>query len=103
MFGAIWGMAIFGIILDTFQRKGKRIIQVIIYLLMGWFILFALKPLLDVLSFEGFLWLFVGGLSYTLGVVFFVIDHRYTWAHGIWHLFVLFGSVCHYFTILLYV
>lgn len=102
LFAAIWGIAIIGIVLDALHLGGKPIIPMIIYIVMGWMIMFALDPLLTSFPSEGFHWLLAGGLLYTLGVVFFVLDHWYPWAHGIWHIFVLAGSVCHYFSILLY-
>ena len=103
LFGAIWGMALAGILLDTFYQSKQRILQVVIYLVMGWLIVFALKPLLESYPPVGFHWLLAGGVLYTLGVIFFILDHWYPWAHGIWHLFVLAGSACHYFSILLYI
>jgi hemolysin III len=102
MFGAIWGLAVLGIILDALPRKGPRVVPIIIYLVMGWLCLLALDPLLATLPPEGFRWLLAGGIFYTSGILFFVLDHRYPWCHGIWHLFVLAGSVCHFFTILLF-
>lgn len=103
MFAAIWGLALCGIILDMVYKSQQRIVPVIVYLAMGWMVLFALDPLLSALPAGGFQWLLTGGLFYTLGVVFFILDHWYPWAHVIWHLFVLAGSVSHYFAILLYV
>jgi hemolysin III len=103
MFAVIWGLALFGIILDAVFKSQQRIVPVIVYLAMGWMVLFALDPLLSSLPAGGFQWLLAGGLFYTLGVVFFILDHWYPWAHVIWHLFVLAGSVSHYFAILLYV
>ncbi|MCW8841594.1 MAG: hemolysin III family protein [Gammaproteobacteria bacterium] len=103
LFGAIWGMAAFGLVLDAVVRDGRRILPVIIYLLMGWMVVLALDPLLAALPPEGFRWLLAGGLFYTMGVSFFILDHWYPWAHAIWHLFVLAGSVSHYFSILLHV
>ena len=102
MFGTIWGLAVFGIVLDALPSKGARVVPIIIYLVMGWLCLFALDSLVAALPAEGFRWLLIGGIFYTSGVVFFVLDERYPWCHGIWHLFVLAGSVCHYFTILLF-
>ncbi len=102
MFGALWGLAAFGIVLDALPRKGARIVPVVIYLAMGWSCLFALDPLVSALPPDGFLWLLIGGIFYTSGVVFFVLDRWYPWCHEIWHLFVLAGAVCHYFTILLF-
>ncbi len=102
MFGAIWGLAVLGILLDGLPRKGPRVIPIIIYILMGWLCLFTLDTLLASLPPEGFRWLLVGGIFYTSGILFFVLGHRYPWCHGVWHLFVLAGSVSHYFTILLF-
>ena len=102
MFSAIWGLAAFGIILDVLPRKGPRVVPIIIYLVMVWLCLFALDPLLAALPPEGFRWLLAGGIFYTSGILFFVLDHWYPWCHGIWHLFVLAGSVSHYFTILFF-
>jgi hemolysin III len=102
LFGAIWGMAALGMILDLLPRRGARIVPIFIYIAMGWLVLFALDPLLAALPPGGFEWLLAGGLFYTVGVIFYVIDHWHPWAHGIWHLFVLAGSVSHYFAILLY-
>jgi hemolysin III len=102
MFGIVWGLALIGIVLDSFPRKGPRVLSLIIYLSMGWLVLFALDPLIDALPPAGFWWLLTGGLFYTIGVIFYVLDSRYPWCHGIWHLFVLAGSVSHYFTILFY-
>ncbi len=105
IFGIIWGAAILGFVLDALPstRKGKRILPVIIYILMGWLVLIALKPLLEELPQAGFVWLLLGGLLYTGGVVFYAMSNRFVYAHGIWHLFVLAGSSCHYISILVYV
>lgn len=103
MFGAIWIMATLGIVLDALHRRGSRVLSFIIYFVMGWLIVIALKPLLASLSFAGLVWLVVGGVFYTVGIVFFALDERYPWMHGVWHLFVLAGSISHYVAILLYV
>lgn len=103
LFGAIWGMAISGLIIDALPLHNKRIIPYIIYFVMGWLVLVALKPLLAALPFAGFLWLLIGGIFYTGGFVFYALDRRYPWMHGVWHLFVLVGSICHYVAILVYV
>ena len=102
IFGAVWGLALLGMIIEFFPQK-KRIIPLIIYLVMGWICLVALKPLLQALPMAGFWWLLAGGLFYTFGIVFYIFDNKVKHFHGIWHLFVLAGSVCHYFTVLLYV
>jgi hemolysin III len=102
LFGAIWGLALCGIVLDAIHPGGKHVVPLIIYVVMGWMIVFALDPLLASIPTSGFDWLLAGGLLYTLGVVFFILDNWYPWAHGVWHLFVLAGSASHYFTILFY-
>jgi len=103
IFGVIWGLAVLGIVLDSLPPSGRRILPVIIYLLMGWLVLIALKPLLQALPVAGFAWLLLGGVFYTVGVVFFALDERGRHFHGIWHLFVLAGSLSHYFAVLFYV
>jgi len=103
MFGIIWALAVFGIILDSLQRKKQRILPVAIYLIMGWLILTAISPLLRVLTLAGFACLLLGGLFYTVGVIFYALDDRTGHFHGIWHLFVLAGSITHYFTLFYYV
>jgi len=103
LFGVIWGLAIIGILLDCFSSDERRIIQIIIYLLMGWIALIAIQPLIESLSMAGFLWLLGGGVFYSIGIVFYVIDLKKFHFHGIWHLFVLAGSITHYFTIMYYV
>ena len=103
LFGAIWSLATMGMALEFLPRRGARILPVLIYLLMGWLVLIVLKPLLQVLPWAGFIWLLSGGLFYTFGVIFYGLDQKLRHAHGIWHLFVLAGSICHYFAIFYYV
>jgi hemolysin III len=103
LFGVVWGLASIGIVVDLFPRRGRRFLPVIIYLLMGWLCLVAVGPLIRAISLGGFLWLLAGGLSYTLGIVFYALGARMRHAHGIWHLFVMAGSLAHYIAILLYI
>ena len=103
LFGVVWGLAVSGMIMDSFSKKGRRILPVWIYVLMGWLCITAIKPLFESLSFEGFMWLLSGGLFYTVGIVFYALEKRSPYYHTVWHLFVLAGSTTHYFTILLYV
>ena len=103
MFGAIWGLAVLGLVLDALPQRGARVLPLVIYLVMGWLIVLAIKPLLAVLPGAGFTWLLTGGLFYTSGVLFYALDHRYPWMHGVWHLFVLAGSISHYVAILVYI
>ncbi len=107
LFSVIWGLAAVGIIWEVLPNKGKnrnpRILSVIIYIIMGWLVLIALDPLIDNLTSIGMALLAAGGVFYTIGMVFYALSDKMRHAHGIWHLFVLAGSVSHYFTILLYV
>lgn len=103
LFGVVWGLAVAGMILDARHVRGSRLPQLIIYILMGWLIVAALGPLLRALPPWGVGWLFAGGLFYTSGVFFYVMDRRFPYFHGIWHLFVLAGSLCHYFAVLFYI
>ncbi len=103
LFGVIWGLAVFGVVLDSLHGKGRRIPQLAIYLVMGWLILIALGPLLRGLPFWGLFWLAAGGLFYTSGVTFYLMDERFRYFHAVWHLFVLAGSLSHYFAVLFYI
>ena len=103
IFGVIWGLVVVGIVVEALPQTGNRILSLGVYILMGWLVLLALKPLLAALPWAGFVWLLVGGLFYTGGVVFYLFDEKIRHFHGIWHLFVLAGSVSHYVTILFYV
>lgn len=103
LFYSSWGLATIGIIQELWIGKRTRIFSLIIYVVMGWMILFALKPLVAALPLTGMVWLSLGGALYTLGIIFFVIDERWGPAHGIWHLFVLGGSLTQYWCILRYV
>ena len=100
LFGIIWGLAVFGMAFDALPRRG-RTVSLIIYLVMGWLCVFALDKIIAALPPASFAWLVAGGIFYTSGIVFYVLDHRYAWFHEIWHLFVIAGSVSHYFAILL--
>jgi len=103
LFGIIWALAIVGIVVDSLHREGARNIQMVIYLLMGWLIVVAMYPLTRALPNGGLGLLVLGGVFYTGGIVFYVIDDRMKHAHGIWHLFVLVGSASHYLAMLFYV
>lgn len=103
LFGAVWALAVFGIVQEIWLAKGKRILSLLIYVVMGWLAVIAAVPLVEALSWEGFLWLAAGGLVYTIGIVFYIFDEKWRHAHGIWHLFVLGGSACHYIAVIAYV
>ena len=103
LLGVVWGLAALGSLQEMRSKSGARILSLVIYVLMGWVALVAMFQLLHALGPGGFAWLVAGGLFYTLGIVFFVIDTRLTHAHGIWHLFVMAGSASHYVATLRYV
>ena len=103
LFGVVWGLAVLGSLQELWLKDGARILSVVIYVLMGWAALAALDPLQDGLGTIGFGWLVAGGLLYTVGILFYVLDTRLRHAHGIWHLFVIAGSAAHYVAILCYV
>jgi hemolysin III len=103
LLGVVWGLAVLGSLQELKSKNGARILSVVIYVVMGWAALVALVPLLHALGPAGFAWLAAGGLFYTIGIVFYVLDARLTHAHGVWHLFVLAGSASHYVAILCYV
>jgi hemolysin III len=99
--GIIWSLALLGMVLDAVRRHGPRVVSVLLYLVMGWFCIFVLDSFVSALSEASLGWLVAGGIFYTSGVIFFVLDHWYPRCHGVWHLFVIAGSTCHYFSILL--
>lgn len=101
IFGIVWGLAVIGIVLDTVNVL--KTLSLVIYILMGWIGIIALKPLVASLSFSGFAWLLAGGIFYTGGIVFFLMDTKYPFYHVIWHFFVMAGSLCHYIAILIHV
>jgi hemolysin III len=102
LFGIVWGLAAGGLVFKFFFTGRFEHASTIIYLGMGWLAMVAIKPIYEALPAAGLAWLAAGGLSYTLGVVFYMWD-RLHFGHAIWHLFVLGGSICHFFLILLYV
>lgn len=107
VFGIEWGLAVAGIVsksvaLEHFRHGRLAIVSALVYLFQGWLIVFAAKPLIAAIGWHGGAWLGAGGLAYTLGIVFFALD-RIRYFHAAWHIFVLAGSVAHYFAILFYV
>ena len=102
LLGVVWGLAIAGVVFKSLAIGRFPAASATVYLLMGWCILVAVRPLLHAISWRGMAWIAVGGLAYTLGIVFFAND-RLHFFHALWHLFVLAGSVAHYFAVLLYV
>ena len=103
LFGVIWGLALLGIVQEIWLARGARVLSLVIYVLMGWLAMVVVLPLWQALTPAGFAWLAAGGACYTLGIIFYATDHKVRHGHGLWHLFVLAGSICHFFTVLLYV
>ncbi|MEM7194751.1 MAG: hemolysin III family protein [Pseudomonadota bacterium] len=101
LFGAIWGMAAAGVAVEFLPLKGPRIIPIALYLAMGWACLFTFDAIVAGLPASGLYWLIAGGVIYTIGVVFYVLDHWVPWCHEIWHLFVIAGGICHFVAITL--
>jgi len=100
----VWTLALLGMLQELRQPlSGARTLSLAIYAAMGWLALVAVKPLLAALGRAGFGWLLAGGIAYTVGIVFFAFDERYRHWHGIWHLFVMAGSLLHFVAIFFYV
>jgi hemolysin III len=103
LFGIVWGLAVIGMLQEIKPRSEARVLSLIIYAVMGWIVLIAVKPLIATLGMTGFKWLAAGGVLYTVGIIFFANDSRFRHWHGIWHLFVMAGSLLHFVAILFYV
>ena len=103
LFGVIWGLALLGIVQEIWFARGARVLSLVIYVLMGWLAMAVVSPLWHALTPAGFAWLAAGGACYTLGIIFYATDHKVRHGHGLWHLFVLAGSICHFLAVLLYV
>tara|TARA_B100001013_G_scaffold311709_1_gene217021 strand:- start:598 stop:1233 length:636 start_codon:yes stop_codon:yes gene_type:complete len=102
LFGVIWGLSIIGITLKVTNTKPFKNYENYLYLLMGWLAIVATKPLVNNIDFMGFLLIILGGVFFTIGIFFYIWDNK-KYFHAIWHLFVLAGCTCHYFSILFYV
>jgi hemolysin III len=100
LFGVVWGLSVAGIVFKSvFGARYKRL-SILVYLAMGWLGVVAIRPLMEMVPEPGQLFLLLGGLAYTAGIGFYVLDHKLVFGHEIWHLFVLTGSALHYFAIL---
>jgi hemolysin III len=103
LFGVSWGLAALGIVQELTLGRRTRSVSMVIYVLMGWLALVAVRPLVTALPPAGTAWLLAGGLIYSAGIYFFINDERIRHGHGIWHLFVLGGSLCQFVSIARYV
>lgn len=102
LFGVIWGLALVGIVLRIVRGRRSPLLSVGLYVGMGWAVVAAIEPMLNSVAPGGLLLLLLGGLAYTLGIVFYAWK-RLPYHHAIWHVFVLAGSILHFFAILFYV
>jgi hemolysin III len=102
LFGVVWGLAIAGIILKLFYTGRFEKISTAIYVVLGWIIIIAIKPLINAFPLEGLFWLGLGGISYSVGAVFF-LWHKLPFNHAIFHVFVLVGSISHFLAVYFYV
>ncbi|MBP8236514.1 MAG: hemolysin III family protein, partial [Pseudomonas sp.] len=103
LFGIVWTLAAIGMLQEIKPRSEARVLSIVIYAVMGWIVLIAVKPLIAALGMDGFIWLAGGGVLYTVGIIFFAYDSRFRHWHGIWHLFVMGGSLMHFVAVLRYV
>ena len=98
IFGVVWGLAVAGVIFKLFTTGRFAGVSTALYLMMGWLVVIAAVPMIARVPTAGLIWLLIGGVSYSFGTYFFMRDHR-PFHHAIWHLFVLGGSVCHWFAV----
>ncbi len=101
-FAVVWGFALVGIGIKLFFTGRFSVLSTLMYLFMGWMLVFLIKPLYLNLAPEGLIWIFIGGLAYTIGAILYSIK-RIPFNHAIFHILVLIGSFCHYMSIYLYV
>ena len=102
IFGVAWSMALVGIVIKLFHTGRYEKVSTAMYVFMGWIIVFAIKPLIANLSGDGLAWLFAGGISYTLGALFYSIK-KLPFGHAIFHVFVVGGSACHFVSVYFFV
>lgn len=100
LLGLVWSIALVGVILKSTDKLSHPWVSTGLYLGMGLLVLIAAVPMVERVPTEGLVWLLAGGLAYTLGVIFFVLDSRICYAHAVWHLFVVAGTSCHFFAVL---
>ena len=101
VFGTIWGLAILGIVLNAIDLKSFRVISMVLYIGMGWCIIFTVKILFQYIGVSGMALLVSGGIAYTIGAILYGMGRKLKWMHSIFHIFVVIGSVCHSLSIIL--
>lgn len=99
IFGIVWGLSVIGIVFKVFFVKKFVVLSTVLYIAMGWLIIIAIKPLMNFMNTTSLIFLVAGGVLYTLGTIFYVW-RKMKYHHAIWHLFVLAGSICHFFTMI---
>ena len=97
----VWGIALFGIVFKVFFIERFQVLSVVTYLLMGWLCVFVFREMVASIPLGGIILLAIGGLFYTVGVIFYALQ-KIPYMHAVWHFFVLGGSICHFFAVLLY-
>jgi hemolysin III len=102
LFGIVWGLAVFGVVFKIFFTGKFAIASTLVYLLMGWMAVVAIRPMVEDLPVAAIAWLVAGGLAYSVGTIFFAM-HKVRFHHAIWHVFVLLGSVFHYVAVIFFV
>ncbi|MCU7934347.1 MAG: hemolysin III family protein [Candidatus Thiodiazotropha sp. (ex Dulcina madagascariensis)] len=102
LFGLVWGIAVFGVVLEALRWRRLKWFSLTLYLGLGWLVIVALEPLIESVETGGLILLLIGGLCYSLGVIFYVWE-RLAYHHAVWHLFVMAGSVLHFFSVFFYV
>jgi hemolysin III len=102
LFGLVWGLALAGILLKAIGGIRYPTLSTCLYLAMGWLVIIVIKPLWILVPAWGLFWLLAGGIAYTAGIAFFVLDERVRYSHFVWHLFVMAGTTCHFIAVLWY-
>ncbi len=101
LFGTIWTLALAGVVFKLFYTGRFKRLSTLIYIGMGWLVVFAIKPMMQALSMASLVWLLLGGIAYTVGTYYYMRP-QIRWSHAIWHGFVIAGSVCHYVSVMLH-
>jgi hemolysin III len=102
LFGAVWGLALVGVLAEAFWVYRPRWLSSVVYLTMGWMVILAGRRIFDALPHDGLVLLVAGGLAYSIGTIFYVLK-RIRYMHAVWHVFVMAGSACHFFAVVFYV
>lgn len=103
LLATVWTLALIGIVHDVFFHKGRRILPAIVALLMGWLVIFVFGPLSREITMTGMLWIFAGGVFYSVGTIFFALSKKWRHGHAVWHVFVMLGSLAHFVVIYAFV